>query len=159
LKEAQISFSYLVMPDFSKPFEVITDASDFALRAILIQGGKAVAYESRVLNEAEKNYHTMDRELLAVMHALKVWRCYLEGSTFKVLTDHNPLYYLPTEPLLSRRQAHWSEFLKQFRFGWEYKPGKDNPADSLSRLCVISATPTTPKSKHYVRFHPTNKRG
>ena len=72
------------MPDFTKSFEVITDASDFALGAILLQEGKAVAYESRVLNGAERNYHTTDRELLAVLHALEVWRCYLEGSTFKV---------------------------------------------------------------------------
>ena len=50
------------MPDFTKPFEVITDASDFALGAILLQDGKAVAYESRVLNGAERNYHTTDRE-------------------------------------------------------------------------------------------------
>ncbi len=55
------------MLDFSKPFEVITDASEFALGAILLQDGKAVAYDSRALNGAEKNYHTTDRELLAVI--------------------------------------------------------------------------------------------
>jgi hypothetical protein len=104
--------------------------------------------------EQRKNNKTPDRELLAVIHALNVWRCYLEGSTFKVLTDHNPLCHLPTQPLLTRQQARWSEFLQQFRFGWEYKPRKDNPADSLSRLYVFKATPTTPRSKHYVRFHP-----
>jgi hypothetical protein len=91
---------------------------------------------------------------LAVIHALKVWRCYLEGSTFKVLTDHNPLCHIPTQPLLSRRQARWSEFPQQFRFGWEYNLGKDNPADSLSRLCVFTSTPSTPRSKYFVRFHP-----
>ena len=63
LKEALTSSSYLVMPDFTKPFEVITDASDFALGAILLQEGKAVACESRVLNGAERNNHTTDREL------------------------------------------------------------------------------------------------
>ncbi len=86
------------MPDFTKVFEVITDASDFALGEILLQEGKAVAYESRVLNGAERNYHTTERELLAVIHALKVWRCYLEGSTFKVLPDQYPLCHLPTQP-------------------------------------------------------------
>jgi hypothetical protein len=159
LKVALTSSSYLVMPDFTKPFEVITNAADFAQGAVLLQEGKAVAYESRVLNGAEKNYHATNRELLAVIHALKVWRCYLEGSTFKVLTDHNPLCHLPTQPLLSRRQARWSEFLQQFKFGWEYKPGIDNPADSLSRLCVFTATPGALRSKHYVRFHPQLIRG
>jgi hypothetical protein len=102
--------------------------------------------------EQRKNNKKTDRELLAVIHALKVWRCYLEGSTFKVLTDHNPLCHLPTQPLLSRRQARWSEFIQQFRFGWEYKPGKYNPADSLSRLCMFTATPTSPRSKQEVMF-------
>jgi hypothetical protein len=76
----------------------------------------------------------------------------LEGSTFTVLTDHNPLIHLPNQPMMSRRQVRWSEFLQQFIMKWEYKPGAENPADPLSRprLCVMS---TTPMSKHMKRFH------
>ena len=90
-----------MIPDFNKPFQVITDASDYALGAILIQEGKPVAYESRILNSAERNYHTTDKEMLAVVHALKIWRCYVEGTSFTVLTDHQPLVHFPTQPILS----------------------------------------------------------
>jgi hypothetical protein len=123
-----------MIPDFNMPFEVITDASDFALGAILIQQGKQVAYESRILNRAEMNNHTTDKEMLAVVHALKIWRCYLEGTNFKVLTDHQPLVHFPAQPDLSRRQVRWSEFLQQFDLKWDFLPGVQNPADSLSRL-------------------------
>jgi hypothetical protein len=148
LKQALTSAPVLRVPDLNKPFQLITDASDYALGAILVQEGQPVAYESRKLAKAERNYHTTDKELLAVVHALKLWRCYLEGVTFQVITDHNPLVYLQTQPLLSRRQARWSEFLSQFSFKWEYKPGVDNPSDALSRhpsMCVLAAMSTTPK--------------
>jgi len=138
LKAALTTAPTLKLPDLNEPFEVITDASDYAIGAVLIQGGRPVAYESKKLNKAEKNYHTTDKELLAVVHALTIWRCYLEGVTFKVLTDHNPLTYLSTQKELSGRQARWSEKLSAFKFHWEYKPGVDNPADPLSRICVLA---------------------
>jgi hypothetical protein len=92
-----------MIPDFNLPFEVITDASDYALGAILIQQGKPVPYKSRILNSAERNYHTIDKEMLAVVHALKIWRCYVEGTSFKILTDHQPLIQFHTQPIPSRR--------------------------------------------------------
>ena len=63
-----------------------------------------------------------------------MWRCYLEGApTFKVVTDHNPLIWFNTQTVLSRRQARWSEYLQRFDFEWEYRPGKQNIADPISR--------------------------
>jgi hypothetical protein len=108
----------LKIPDFSKPFHLITHASDFALGGIIVQEEYAIAYESRILNSAKRNYHTTDKELLAVVHALEVWRCYLEVSTFTVLTDHNPLTFFPTKPLMSHRQARWSDYLGSFAMKW-----------------------------------------
>jgi hypothetical protein len=70
LKTPLISADSLKIPDLSKPFQLITDASDFALGGILLQENHAIAYESRILNSAENNYHTIDKELLAVVHAL-----------------------------------------------------------------------------------------
>ena len=139
LKKALIDAPVLALPDFSKPFElttyeVITDASDYAIGAILVQDGRPIAYESKKLTDSQKNYHTTDRELLAVVHALQIWRCYLEGPKFKILTDHNSLTYLKTQPLLSRRQARWSEFLQGFDIEWVYLEGPKNPSDSLSRM-------------------------
>jgi hypothetical protein len=78
--------------------------------------------------------------MLGVVKALKAWRCYLEGCNgLTIVTDHNPLTYLPTQHLLSRRQARWMEFMSRFQYVWKHTPGIHNPADPLSRLCFISA--------------------
>jgi hypothetical protein len=70
------------------------------------------------------------------VHALRVWRCYLEsGIAFTVKTDHRPNTTFYTKTTLSRREARWAEFLAQFKYTWVYKPGKENVvADPLSRM-------------------------
>jgi hypothetical protein len=80
LKYKLTSAPLLALPDFSKPFEIIADASDFALGAVLVQDGHPLAFESRKFTDAEIRYHTGEKELLAVIHALTVWRCYVDGS-------------------------------------------------------------------------------
>ena len=124
----------LAAPDFTKPFEVVCDASVSALGAVLLQEGRPVAFESKKLTSAEYNYSTTEQELLAVVHALTKWRCYLEGTHFTVVTDHCPNTFFSTKPLLSRRQARWSELLQQYDFTWVYRPGRNNVADPLSRM-------------------------
>jgi hypothetical protein len=74
--------------------------------------------------------------MLVVVHALRVWRCYLEGAHFTVYTDHISNTFFQTQPNMSRRQARWSEFLQRFgSFEWKYRKGANNlnVANALSR--------------------------
>jgi len=78
--------------------------------------------------------------MLAVIHALRVWRCYLEGAEFTVFTDHVSNTFFQTQPNLSRRQARWSEFLQRFGVDkWAYLKGERNVADALSRGDVTAS--------------------
>src|SRR4051812_48194757 len=145
LQERMSNAPILIPADPTKPFEVTTDASDFAVGAVLSQDGKPVAFESRQMSPAEKNYAVHEKELLAIVHALKVWRHYLEGQEFTVVTDHQSLRYLQTQDKLNRRQARWVELLQAYHFKILYKPGKTNVvADALSRrpdLATIQLLP------------------
>jgi hypothetical protein len=109
LKNALISAHVLVTPDPTLPYEVYTDASKFALGAVLLQnqgkGLQPVAYLSRKLNTTERNYPTGDREMLGIYYALQIWRCYLEGASFKVNSDHLNHTWFNKKKDLSRRQA------------------------------------------------------
>lgn len=138
LKLAVSSGPVLIIPDDSKPYVVTTDASGFAIGATLSQdqgdGLQPIAFMSQKMLPAEKNYPVHEQELLAVVCALKEWRHYLHGRKFRIITDHQSLRYLSTQPHLSPRQIRWSEFLQQFDYEMEYKPGRSNVvADALSR--------------------------
>ena len=73
LKRSLIEAPVLRSPDETKPYEVVTDASDYGLGAVLLQEGRPIAFESRKLNSAELNYTVTEKEMLAVIHALRVW--------------------------------------------------------------------------------------
>ena len=92
------------------------------------------AFESMKFSPPERNYTTTEQEMLAMYFALQKWRCYLEGPKFVLVTDHAPNTYFQTQPTLSRRQARWNEFFQRFDFSWEYRPGRTNIADPLSRI-------------------------
>lgn len=138
VKVALTSAPVLALPRFDLPFEVWSDASIYGTGAVLLQDGKPVAYTSAKFSSAEHNYTTTDQECLGVIHALTEWRCYLDGASHVTLvTDHQPLTYLQDQKssnLLSRRQARWMEFLSRFSFTWEYRPGRINVADPISRI-------------------------
>jgi hypothetical protein len=102
----------LALPDHSKPFRLITDASDFATGAILEQPDALnrwhpVAYHSKTLQPAECNHEIHDKELLAIVCALQVFRHYLEGweDLLEILSDHGNLVYFMTKQVLTRHQA------------------------------------------------------
>jgi transposase InsO family protein len=128
----------LTLPDLNLDYILQTDASDFGVGAVLKQKqGEAeviIAFASRSLNTAERNYAVHDKEMLAIFWAVKHYRAYLEGRKTTVQTDHSSLQYMLTQPNLSRRQTRWMEFLGQFDIDIEYIRGATNSlADLMSR--------------------------
>lgn len=143
LRSCLIKEPILQYPDFTKTFILTTDASAFALGAILSQGeiGKdlPIAYTSRVLNKAENNYSTIEKELLAIVHATKHFRPYLYGQRFKLITDHKPLVWLNNVKDPTHRLFRWRTYLEEYEYTICYKPGKKNSnADALSRNPIES---------------------
>lgn len=129
----------LQYPDFSKPFILTTDASNFAIGGVLSQGpigsDKPIAFASRTLNKSEEKYSTIEKELLAVVWACKYFRPYLYGRKFILYTDHKPLTYGLNLKDTNNRLVHWRLSLSEFDYEIKYRPGKQNTvADSLSRV-------------------------
>ena len=111
LKNAIASKPILKFPDFELPFEVHTDASDKAIGGVLVQEGHHVPLESWKLNDVEQIYSTNEKEMVAVVHCLRVWRVYLLGTRFLVRTDNVANIFFKTQKKLSPKQARWQEFL------------------------------------------------
>lgn len=142
LKECMITPPVLDYPDLTEQnqFLLQTDASNNAIGAILSnKNGRPVAFASRTLNKAEKNYPVIEKELLAIVWSIKYFRPYLYGRKFKIRTDHKPLIYLfnmrdPSSRLMKFRLA-----LEEYNFEVEYVKGSDNAAaDALSRISLSS---------------------
>ena len=140
LKAALTSAPVLITPDNDKPYTLYTDASGYAVDATLSQmtqrGLQPVAFMSKNMNAAQRNYPVHEWELLAVMEALKAWRCYLYGAAtlIDILTDHHSLQWISTQPKLSARQSRWVEQLQDYSFRVRHLPGVTNgAADTLSR--------------------------
>jgi hypothetical protein len=130
----------LMMPDHSKPFQIQVDSSLFATGGILTQmdinGDRhPCAYLSKSLMKEQRNYDTRDRELLAIVQALKEWRHYIQGSghTTIVLSDHDNLRHFKVPQTIGRQMARWTLYLSEFDIKLVHIPGKKNiQADSLS---------------------------
>ena len=138
LKMALLKAPVLQLADISKPFRVYTDASDLASGAcaVLLQGVNRewlpVAYASRKLTPAERNYTVTEKETLAVVFALGSWKLYL-FKHFDVYTDNQIVLYLRSKSNQSKRESRWVEFLADFHFSTHHVPGRNNPADPPSR--------------------------
>jgi hypothetical protein len=141
LKEALKVAPVMMQPNQNKEFFLKTDASGFATGAVLSQKDEAgklhpVAFLSKSLNPAERNYNIFNKELLAIIRAFKEWRHLLQGmeKAIQVMTDHKNLEYFSSSKQLNQRQIHWMNFLVDFNFQIIYRPGSQNKkADILSR--------------------------
>jgi hypothetical protein len=123
------------------PFTVITDASEIAVGAILLQqqgpsieDTKVIGYSSSKFKHAERNYSVHEKELMGVLLAVKNWNCFLEGSKFTVKTDHHSLIWLNKLQDPSRRQGRWIDILQGHDFEVLYIKGDTNPADAFTRV-------------------------
>ena len=157
LKKSLCEAPVLALPDLDKRFEVICDACSFGLGAVLAQEGRPAAFESKALTPAETSYSVGEQELLTIVHACETWRCYLEDREFTVNTDHSPNTFFDTKPLIGGRLTRWAERLSKFAFIWQYRPGRLNVADPLSRLpsvtnsvicCSVGLTAATERAEN-----------
>jgi hypothetical protein len=134
LKFRLMSPLVLVMLDLKKGFDIYCDACGQGLGCVLMQEGHVIAYVSCQLRKHELNYPTHDLELVAVVHALKIWKHYIMGTKCQVYTDHKSLKYIFTQKDLNLRQRRWLELIKDYDLEIHYHPGKANlVAGALSR--------------------------
>lgn len=141
LKQKLINSPILKYPDFSKPFKIIVDASDFACGGILTQNhdeiDMPIVYISKSFNKAERNKPPIEKELLAVHFAITQFKPYIYGRHFVVKSDHKPLIYLYNLKNPSSRLSRIRLDLEEYDFEIQYIRGKDNVlADALSRITI-----------------------
>jgi hypothetical protein len=134
LKEVMCKAPVLTTPNFTKTFIVECDASGNGIGVVLMQEGRPLAFESRPLKGRDLHKPIYEKEMMAILHALKKWHPYLIGRHFKVKIDHDSLKYLLEQRLSSEEQQKWVTKILGYDFEIIYKKGKQNVvADALSR--------------------------
>ncbi len=134
LKQKLTNAPILALPNFQKSFEIECDASNVGIGAVLMQEGHPIVYFSEKLSGHTLNYSTYDKELYALVRALKTWQHYLYPKEFVIHSDHESLKYIKGQGKLNKRHAKWVEFLEQFPYVIKHKKGKGNiVVDALSQ--------------------------
>ena len=138
LKASVTNAPILALPNFRKQFILQTDASADGVGSVLLQGEDTdrypVAYASKKLGDAQRNYSVIERECFAIIWAVEKFHRYLYGSEFVIEVDHEPLSYLQSAKTLNARLMRWALRLQPYRFRIVHIRGSDNVcADYLSR--------------------------
>ena len=139
LKRALVSYPIMRQPDFRREFIIFTDASNYAIGAVLSQKDEenreyVIAYRSKKMNKAELNYTITEKECVAVVWPVKQFRNYLYGVEFTIVTDHSALAWLMNIKEPVGRLARWALYLQTYSFTMIHRAGRiHNNADTLSR--------------------------
>nr|GEZ59820.1 retrovirus-related Pol polyprotein from transposon 17.6 [Tanacetum cinerariifolium] len=149
LKDKLTEASILIAPNWDQPFELMCDASDYAVGAVLGQRiqkhFQPIHYASKIMNQAEANYTTTEKEMLAVVYAFEKFRSYLIMNKSIVYTDHSALKYLFAKKDAKARLLRWILLLQEFDFKNIFDPKEINktfPLESLNK--VAHKDPNTP---------------
>ncbi|POM78437.1 LOW QUALITY PROTEIN: Reverse transcriptase [Phytophthora palmivora] len=152
LKAKIASPPVLAIPDFDKPFWLRMDASDHAIGGVLFQEEvkgdelveRPIAFGGRKYKDGENNYSIREKELLAILFGLRLWRVYLLDKPFVVETDHRSLETIFTQKTISRRVARWYDELSEYPITFRYIRGDTNTvADGISRRTDFMRGATT----------------
>ncbi|XP_074297415.1 uncharacterized protein LOC141628136 [Silene latifolia] len=160
LKEKLISAPIIQPPNWNEPFEIMSDASNYALGAVLGQRvGRAphvIQYASTMMNEAQRNYTTTEKEFLAVVFALEKFRSYILGAKVIIFTNHAALRHLVSKKESKPRLMRWVLLLSEFDVELKDKKGSTNTvADHLSRIIQEDSLVPQSSIKETFRMKPS----
>lgn len=128
LKQTMTNPPMLVLPDFDKPFYIETDASGTGMGAVLMHNSHPIPYISEAFFDKNVMLSSYERELFAIVFAVKKWQHYLGIHPFVIRTDQRSLKYILEQKMATPFQQKWLSKLAGFDFAIEYKKGEENQA-------------------------------
>ena len=157
----------LQYPDYTKPFDIFVDASEYQMGAVIKQNGKPLAFWSKKLNKAQTKYTTGERELLSIVEVLKEYRNMLLGYPITIYSDHkNLVHETEINTMTSSRMIRWRLLIEEFGPTIKYIKGEENiEADQLSRLDIEDSVEWNEYTFLYQKlfdifmFHPAHIKG